>query len=42
MSLRIRTVFLLGAQYAQSADELLALWQQARGALPRTRASVNG
>jgi DNA-binding transcriptional MerR regulator len=32
----LKTIFLLGAQYAESADELLALWQQARGAPTRT------
>ncbi|MDY7232795.1 MerR family transcriptional regulator [Hyalangium rubrum] len=32
----LKTVFSLGAQYAESADELIALWQQARGASNRT------
>jgi len=32
----LKTLFSLGAQYAESADELLALWQQARGAPTRT------
>jgi methylmalonyl-CoA mutase cobalamin-binding subunit len=32
----LKTLFSLGAQYAESADELLALWQQARGATTRT------
>jgi DNA-binding transcriptional MerR regulator len=32
----LKTIFSLGAQYAESADELLALWQQARGAQTRT------
>jgi MerR family transcriptional regulator, light-induced transcriptional regulator len=30
----LKTIFSLGAQYAESADELVALWQQAR--VPRT------
>ncbi|WP_224364984.1 MerR family transcriptional regulator [Hyalangium versicolor] len=38
----LRTIFSLGAQYAESADELMALWQMARGSLNRTRAPVNG
>lgn len=32
----LKTIFSLGAQYAESADELIALWQQARGASNRT------
>ncbi|KFE71289.1 MerR family transcriptional regulator [Hyalangium minutum] len=32
----LKTIFSLGAQYAESADELLALWQQARGVQTRT------
>jgi DNA-binding transcriptional MerR regulator len=38
----LKTIFSLGAQYAESADELIALWQQARGSPNRTRAPVNG
>lgn len=38
----LKTIFSLGAQYAESADELIALWQQARGAPNRTRAPVHG
>jgi len=32
----LKLIFSLGAQYAESADELIALWQQARGASNRT------
>lgn len=32
----LKAIFSLGAQYAESADELLALWQQARGVQTRT------
>jgi DNA-binding transcriptional MerR regulator len=32
----LKVIFSLGAQYAESADELIALWQQARGASNRT------
>ncbi|HEX8704574.1 MAG TPA: MerR family transcriptional regulator [Myxococcaceae bacterium] len=32
----LKSIFSLGAQYAESADELMALWQQARGASNRT------
>jgi MerR family transcriptional regulator, light-induced transcriptional regulator len=32
----LQTLFSVGARYAESADELLALWQQARGASTRT------
>jgi DNA-binding transcriptional MerR regulator len=32
----LKAIFSLGAQYAESADELMALWQQARGASNRT------
>jgi DNA-binding transcriptional MerR regulator len=38
----LKTIFSLGAQYAESADELMALWQQAHGSPNRTRAPVNG
>ncbi|WP_224243023.1 MerR family transcriptional regulator [Hyalangium gracile] len=38
----LKAIFSLGAQYAESADELIALWQLARGTLNRTRAPVNG
>jgi MerR family transcriptional regulator, light-induced transcriptional regulator len=33
-----KTILSAGAQYAESADELIAPWQQARGAPNRTRA----
>jgi len=32
----LKSIFTLGAQYAESADELIALWQQTRGASNRT------
>jgi DNA-binding transcriptional MerR regulator len=32
----LKAIFTVGAQYAESADELIALWQQARGASNRT------
>jgi CO dehydrogenase/acetyl-CoA synthase delta subunit len=32
----LKAIFSVGAQYAESADELIVLWQQARGALNRT------
>jgi DNA-binding transcriptional MerR regulator len=32
----LKAIFSVGAQYAESADELMALWQQARGAPNRT------
>lgn len=32
----LKTIFSMGAQYAESADELMALWQQTRGAPNRT------
>ncbi|HYI03113.1 MerR family transcriptional regulator [Hyalangium sp.] len=32
----LKTLFSLGAQYAESADEFLALWQQGRGVPTRT------
>jgi len=38
----LKIIFSLGAHYAESADELIALWQQAHGASTRTRAPMNG
>ncbi|QRK12498.1 cobalamin-dependent protein [Archangium violaceum] len=32
----LKTIFSVGAQYAESTEELVALWQQARGASNRT------
>jgi hypothetical protein len=32
----LKAIFSAGAQYAESPDELVALWQQARGASNRT------
>ncbi|WNG43983.1 MerR family transcriptional regulator [Archangium minus] len=32
----LKTLFSVGAQYAETTEELVALWQQARGALNRT------